>query len=90
MARVFISFQQLSTPATKRDRQLQYTRPAFISWKFESRFSKLWILLATSDTRAAYPVDTVHHEMDSAVRSYRVYKSVYIVASNSKTTYPRE
>ena len=32
--------------------------------------------MEADDTRAADPVDTVHHEMHSAVRSYRLYKSV--------------
>ena len=32
--------------------------------------------MAAGDTRAADPVDTVHHEMDSTVRSHRFYKSV--------------
>ena len=32
--------------------------------------------MAADDTRAADPVDTVHHEMDSAVHSDYVYKSV--------------
>ena len=32
--------------------------------------------MAAGDTCAADPVDTVHHEVDSAVRSHRLYKSV--------------
>ena len=32
--------------------------------------------MAAGDTRAADAVDTVHHEMDSAVRNHRFYKSV--------------
>ena len=32
--------------------------------------------MAAGDTCAADPVDTVHHEMDSAVCSHRFYKSV--------------
>ena len=32
--------------------------------------------MAAGDTRAADPVDTVHHEMDSLVHSHHVYKSV--------------
>ena len=32
--------------------------------------------MAAGDTRAADPVDTVHHKIDSAVRSHRFYKSV--------------
>ena len=28
--------------------------------------------MATGDTRAADPIDTVHYEMDSAVRSHRI------------------
>ena len=33
--------------------------------------------MAVGNTRAADLVDTVHIEMDSMVRSYRFYKSVY-------------
>ena len=33
--------------------------------------------MADGDTCAADTVDTVHHEMDSAVCSYCFYKSVY-------------
>ena len=33
--------------------------------------------MAAGDTRAADLVDTVRHEMDSAVRSHCFYKSVY-------------
>ena len=32
--------------------------------------------MAAGDTRAADPVGTVHHEIDSTVRSHRFYKSV--------------
>ena len=32
--------------------------------------------MATSDTRAADLVDTVHHKMDSVINSHRFYKSV--------------
>ena len=32
--------------------------------------------MAAGDTHAADSVDTVHHEMDSAVRSHRFDKSV--------------
>ena len=32
--------------------------------------------MAAGDTHAADPVDTVHHEMDSTVRSHHFYKSV--------------
>ena len=32
--------------------------------------------MAAGDTRATDLVDTVHHEMDSKVRSCRFYKSV--------------
>ena len=31
--------------------------------------------MAAGDTRVADPVDTVHHEMDSTIRSHHVYKS---------------
>ena len=34
--------------------------------------------MAAGDTRAADPVDTVHHEMDSLVCSHRFYKSVQL------------
>ena len=44
--------------------------------------------MAAGNTRAADPVDTVHHEMDSVVCSDCFYKCV--VASNRKTTHPRE
>ena len=40
------------------------------------RFLGLWILVAVDDTCAVDPVNTVHHEMDSVVRSYHFYKSV--------------
>ena len=39
-------------------------------------FLGLWILVAVDDTCAVDPVNTVHHEMDSVVRSYHFYKSV--------------
>ena len=74
MAQAFISFQQLFTPATKRERN--YTRLAFISWSSESMFSGWLILMEAGDSRVADPVDAVHYEMDSTVRSYCVYKSV--------------
>ena len=32
--------------------------------------------MAADDTRAADPIDTVHHEMDSTVRSHGFYKFV--------------
>ena len=32
--------------------------------------------MAVGDTNAADPVDTVHHEIDSEVRSHSFYKSV--------------
>ena len=44
--------------------------------------------MEAGDTHAADPVDTMHHEMDSAVCSHRFYKSV--VASNRKRSPPRE
>ena len=69
MARVFISFQQLFTPAIKRDWRL------FISWSSESKFFGLWILMVAGNTHAADPVDFVHHERDSVVRSHCFYKS---------------
>ena len=34
--------------------------------------------MAAGNTRAADPVDIVRHEMDSAVRSHRFYKSVQL------------
>ena len=34
--------------------------------------------MATGDTRAADPVDTVHHKMDSVVHSYHFYKSMQL------------
>ena len=34
--------------------------------------------MAAGDTLAADPVDTVHYEMDSAVSSHCVYKSVQL------------
>ena len=34
--------------------------------------------MAADDTRAADPVNTVHHEMDSMVRSHGFYKSVLL------------
>ena len=34
--------------------------------------------MAAGDIRAADPVDTVHHEMDSVVRSHSFYKSVWL------------
>ena len=80
MAQAFISFQQLFTPATKRDWRLyetgDYTRLAFISWSSESKFFRLWILMEAGNTHAADPVDTVRHVMDSTVCSHRFYKSV--------------
>ena len=33
-------------------------------------------IMAAGDTRAADPVDTVHHEMDSTIHSHGFYKSV--------------
>ena len=43
-----------------------------------AKFFRLWILMAAGDTRVADLVDsTVHHEMDSTVRSHRFCKSVY-------------
>ena len=33
--------------------------------------------MAAGNTCATDPVDTVHHEMDSTVRSHRFYKSVW-------------
>ena len=53
-----------------------YTRLAFISWSFESKFLGLWILMAAGDTCAADLVDIVCYEMDSAICSHRFYKSV--------------
>ena len=53
-----------------------YTRLAFISWSSKSKLFRLWILMESGNTRAADPVDTMHHEMDSAVCSHRFYKSV--------------
>ena len=34
--------------------------------------------MAAGNTRAADPVDTVHHEMDSTVRSHCFYKYVQL------------
>ena len=34
--------------------------------------------MAAGDTRAADPVYTMHHEMDSAVLGHRFYKSVWL------------
>ena len=74
MARVFISFQQVFSRATKQDRRLY--KAGFISWSSESMLFGLWILMTAGETRAADSVDIVRHEMDSVVRSHRFYKSV--------------
>ena len=74
MAWVFISFQQLFSPATKRDRRLY--KAGFISWSSESMLFGLWILMTPGETRAADSVDIVRHEMDSVARSHHFYKSV--------------
>ena len=46
--------------------------------------------MAAGDTCIVDPVDTVHHEKDSAARSHCVYKSVCMVISNTRTTHFRE
>ena len=47
--------------------------------------------MVTSNTCVADPVDTVHHVMDSTVRSHHVYKSmIRVFTSNRRTTCPRE
>ena len=33
--------------------------------------------MAAKDIHVTHPVDTMHYEMDSTVRSYHVYKSVW-------------
>ena len=48
--------------------------------------------MEADDTRVANLVDTVHHEIDSAVppvRNHHVYKAVWSPLSN-RTTYSRE
>ena len=46
--------------------------------------------MAAGNIRTADPVDTQHHEIDSAVHSHHVYKSVRVNASNRRKTRPRE
>ena len=57
----------------------------------QSRFFRWWIPMAAGNTSVADPIDTVHHKMDSTVRSHRVYKSmISVFTSNIRTTPPRE
>ena len=43
--------------------------------------------MATGDARVVDPLDTVHHEMGSVVRSHHAYKSVWSPC-NRITTHP--
>ena len=44
--------------------------------------------MEAGNTHIADPVDTIHHEMDTAVHSHYVYKSVYIPCSFNHMTLP--
>ena len=49
-----------------------FTRPAFIIWSPKAKYFRQRILMAAGDAGVADPLDTVHHEMDSVVRSHHV------------------
>ena len=42
--------------------------------------------MEAGNTHVADPVDAIHHEMDSAVHSHHVYKSVYTTYSFNHMT----
>ena len=83
--RLFLSSNFSPWPLNKTS---NYTRLAFITWSSESKFFGWWMLMDAGSTHVADRLDTVHHEMDSVVRSHHVIY-ICLVASN-KTTHSGE
>ena len=76
MVWAFIYFQQLFTWLLNETGN--YMRPGFITWNSKSKIFGWWILMAADNVHIADMLDTVHHEMDSMVRSHHVYKFVWL------------
>ena len=76
MAWAFISFWQLFTLATKQDRRLHKTGVYY----FKFLIKDFWVINSNGSWwhLCRDPLDTVHHEIDSMVRGYHVYKSVWL------------
>ena len=67
------------------NKTLDYTKSVFISWSSKQKFFRRSILMAASDTHVADTLDTMHYEMNSVIRSHRVYNIICIVGSNRRT-----
>ena len=46
--------------------------------------------MTAGDTCAADPIDTVHHEMDSTVRSHRLYIYIYVCVIEKQLVLEKE